>query len=209
MIAPIVQAQFTDTYTFPTGLADAPSLANVTFTPVSATNVSTTYSTTNQNFTTNQWVTGSSSADTSEYLSFGLQANAGFNLSLTQLTFKESRSATGPASMSIALWVDGVLRETSFTFATTNTSSTTTASMSLRTFDFADLTSITATSLVQFRVYAWGGTGSTGTLRLDDLSISGNVSAVPEPSAYAAFAGAAVLLGVIAQRRYTKRRTAA
>lgn len=200
----IARAQFTGTYAFGTAATDVPSVTNVSFGALTATNVSLTYSSGNGNVTINSWATNGVAADTTEYLSLTVQPNTGYTLDLTQLTLKESRSSTGPANISIALLLNGVLQETSSTFATTNTTTTTSSAMTTRTFDFANLTSITATSVVQFRIYGWGGTGSTGNLRLDDIAISGSVSAVPEPSTYAAMAGVLALAAVAVQRRRQK-----
>ena len=196
-------AQFTATYSFTSAITDTPSVTNVTFGSLTATNVTLAYSSSNSNTTTSAWVLSGSSADTTEYLSFTLNANTGYQLDVTQLTFKESRSSTGPASMSIAVYTGGILQETSSTFTTTNAAGATTASMISHTFDFADLTSVAATSIIQFRIYGWGGTNAGGTLRLDDLSVSGTAAAVPEPSTYALLGGFAALC-LVAYRRKTR-----
>lgn len=196
------RAQFTAVYNFGTALTDTPSVANVTFNPITATNVTATYSSSNANFTSNQWTTAGGSPDTAEHLSFTLQVSSGYTLSLTSFSLQASRSGTGPANISVELFVGGVSQATSSTFSPTNTTSTATSGMSTHTFDFGDLTSIAATSLVEFRIYGWGGTGSTGNLRLDDLTVNGSAtSAIPEPSTYAAIAGACALGAAVWQRR--------
>ena len=199
------RAQFTAIYSFGAAITDVPSVANVTFNSLTSTNVSSTYSAGNTNVTVNNWVTGGGSADTTEFLSVSLNANTGFTLSLTSFSFKTSRSSTGPASVSVELFVGGVSQGVSSTFSPTNTTTTTTAAMNSNTFDFADLTSIAATSTVTFRVYGWGGTGSSGNLRVDDLTINGTVSAIPEPSTYSAIFGAAVLGCAVWRRKQQKK----
>jgi hypothetical protein len=200
-------AQFTAIYTFSSAATDVPTVNNVTFTALTATNVTLNYSGTNQNTSTSAWLTNGASANTTEYLSFGLQANSGYTLDLSQLTLKASRSGTGPANISVELFVGGVSQGISTTFTPTNTTTGTTAAMGAAwVYDFTDLTSIVATSLVEFRIYGWGGTGSTGTLRLDELSLSGsvNLSPVPEPSNYALAAGILTFLAIVVRRKIAR-----
>jgi hypothetical protein len=198
------RAQFTALYTFPSSGADVPSVSNVSFTAFSGTNVTLGYSSSNQNTSTSGWALNGSAADTSEYLSFGLQANPGYTLDVSQLTFKASRSGTGPSNISIGIFVGGASQGVSSAFTPTNTATATTSAMGTAlTYNFADLTSIVATSLVEFRIYGWGATGSTGTLRLDELTVSGavNLTAVPEPSTYALGAGMVTFVAVLVRRK--------
>lgn len=202
--ASVSRAQFTATYTFTTSATDVPTVANVTFTALAATNVTLSYSSANQNTSTGQWTAGLGVADTTEFLSFGVQANPGYVLNLSQLSFKASRSGTGPPNISMDIFVGGVSQGVSGSFTPTNTSTATTTAMgSALTYNFTDLTSVVATNLVQFRIYGWGGTGSTGTLRLDDLSLSGavNLTAIPEPSTYALALSTAAFLAILARRK--------
>ena len=197
------RAQFTATYDFATAATNVPSVTNVTFTALTGTNVTVSYSSTDQITTTNQWTPSGSSADTTEYLSVGLTAASGYELTLTQLTLKESRTTGGPASISVGLFVGGSLQETSATFTTFQTGPTATSFMTSHTFDFADVGPIASTSSAEFRIYGWGGATLAGPLRLDDLVISGSVAAssVPEPSTWVALCGLAALAGTMAVRR--------
>lgn len=199
-------AQFTGTYVFQTAVTDVPSVTNVTFTSLQGTNVSLSYSGPNQNTSTSQWVLNGVSADTAEYLSFSVSSNFGYNLSLSQISFSQSRSNTGPASIAVGLYLNSILQATSSTFSTTNTTNGASSAMVTQTFDFGDINNIPSTSAVQFRIYGWGGSNSGGTLRLDNIAVSGNVALapVPEPSTYAAIFGAVALVAVVVQRRRSK-----
>lgn len=191
-----LRAQFTATYSFNTAATDVPTVANVSFSALDTTNVTLIY-TAGFNTSTSGWVTNGVVADTSEYVSLSFQASPGYMLDLTSLAFKESRSASGPANMSVAFFIAGDLQETSTPFTTTS-GTTATSSMSEHTFDFVDASTIPASSIVEFRFYGWGGSNVNGTLRLDDISVSGAVhaSAIPEPSGYAAIS--ALLTGFVA-----------
>jgi hypothetical protein len=66
------------------------------------------------------------------------------------------------------------------------------------------LTSITGTALnpLTLRIYGSGGSSaSAGNWRIDDLSVTLAVGAIPEPSTYAAIAGF-VMLGFAVARKY-------
>lgn len=198
-----VHAQFTATYTFGSTLTDIPTVANATFAPLTATN--TTVSRLSGALASSaNWVAGGSAADPAEFLSFSLSPDAGYELDLTSLTFKASSSSSGPLNVSVALYVGGIFQESSATFLPVITATATTAAMgSAHTFDFADHPDIGAGTSAQFRIYAWGGSSSTGTFRLDDISIHGSLQAVaiPEPSTYAVLLGAITLAGVALNRR--------
>jgi len=62
------------------------------------------------------------------------------------------------------------------------------------------------TGTVTFRLYGWGATNAGGVFGLgrlsgNDLAIGGSLTAIPEPSTYAAIVGVLALGGVMWQRR--------
>lgn len=193
-------AQTLGIYNFPADITDVPTAEHATFTPLAGVNTSVTRLSSGQASISN-WVTSDSAPDTSEYVSFTLQANDSYALDLTSLSFKSSRSSTGPAYFSVALFIDGVLRETSESFESSSTS-TTTSSMPEFLFNFDDTSDISATQLVEFRFYGWGGSSTAGTLRLDDITINGSVNAVPEPASFALLGGLAVIAFAATRRRH-------
>lgn len=120
-------------------------------------------------------------------LLFGVStAVTNFNVALTS-------SASGFAAAN-ALW--------SFAFNTTAP-----AAQTITLSSFPTLQDIA--SVVEFRLYGWRDVAGTTTFRIrdnsgSDLAFSGAVSAIPEPSAYAALVGAVGL--VFATRARWKRR---
>jgi hypothetical protein len=54
---------------------------------------------------------------------------------------------------------------------------------------------------ITLRIYGSGASSSLGTLRIDDVTLSGSVTAVPEPATYASILGIAALVGAAIRRR--------
>jgi hypothetical protein len=116
---------------------------------------------------------------------------ASVSVSITSIAFgyRESGTSTGPTNFFIRSSADsygsdlgsGSLVNSDNNWHTTGATSVT-------------LTFISATT---FRIYANGAASNTPTLRLDDLTLNGSVSAVPEP-ATAAMGCGVVALGVTA-----------
>ena len=63
------------------------------------------------------------------------------------------------------------------------------------------------TSPVEFRLYGWGASSGTGTFSVNDFTFNGTLSAVPEPSTYAAIAGVAGLAVALVRKRGRRRPT--
>lgn len=171
------------TYSFTGGLSVTSQVDGVDFGPLTATGA-----TLNSDGSSSGWPT-SSSFDPSYYLSISLRPEAGHQLSLTQV----SGLFSGQQSIAADLFVDNALQEHLG------------PSRFIRgdpeiTFNFSDLEGIEASSLVEFRIYSWRG----GMLNVDELTVFGEVTAVPEPASYAVLAGAIALFGAMWCRRDRK-----
>ncbi|MBI5380403.1 MAG: PEP-CTERM sorting domain-containing protein [Opitutae bacterium] len=141
-----------------------------------------------------------------DYFSFSITVNDGYSLSLTSISMKMSDTTNGPTSAALFSSVGGFSSTSSAiqTWSLTgNASNDQTITLSSGAF-----TNLTGT--VEFRLYGYGGdTGTTDKLRFrnlagNDLALCGTLSAVPEPSTYAALTGAAVF-AVTAWRRRRQR----
>jgi hypothetical protein len=135
-------------------------------------------------FTSSNWTNSDSN-----YFAFTLTPNPGSQLTLTSVTFYYAATSTGPTSFSLLSSADGFA-------APLASNSITKASGSLLASDWHSQTSsitLTFTSATTFRLTATGATSVSGGLRVDDVTLKGTVTAVPEPSTYAAWAGLLVL----------------
>ncbi|MBI4623969.1 MAG: hypothetical protein HY736_12230 [Verrucomicrobia bacterium] len=144
-----------------------------------------------------------------DYLSFSLTPASGSTFSLS--------------SMSLLFGVATATVTTNFNVALTSSASGFTAGNALWNFAFGTASpgvqTITLSSfpslqdltlVVEFRLYGWRDVSGTTTFRIrsnsgNDLSVFGTVSAIPEPSTYAALMGA-VVLALAAGARWTKPR---
>jgi hypothetical protein len=123
-----------------------------------------------------------------KYYSFTITPTAGYSITLTSLTFDYRNSGTGPASFEITAGGSSV-----GTGSLTNDTTWRSLNQSIT------MSSITSAS--EIRIYGYNGSGSSGTFAIDRVTLNGTVTAVPEPSTYAAILGGVALLGVIAIRR--------
>jgi hypothetical protein len=128
-------------------------------------------------FASNNW-SPNSSIDPTIYEGFGISADTGFHLNLSSATFSARISATGPANIEVALFLNG----SSTAYATYDVSPT--GTMSSYTFNFTPLTDADNVTSATFRFYGWNATGSGGQLYLDDVGTYGAISNVPEASTF-------------------------
>lgn len=168
-----------------TGIAACPTNGNL---PSVLTNVSGTSLTRNTITCTtllNQFnsttLNNSASINDASYIEFSASAGSGYRLNLTSLSFYRQGSGTAPNSLEVRYSTDGFATSTSWGAAPV-----TPASGTVATWDFVDFSSANG-GTVTFRIYPYGtqradlaGTAalSTGTFRLDDITINGNITAV-------------------------------
>ena len=166
-------------------LAGTSSLA---FNPTSASNHSGASG--GNNAAVRTVASASLSTSSSTYFEFTVTPAAGYQISATGLTLGSRSAGTGPTTLSLFSSVD------SFSAAlgsiVTSADSTWT-SVTLSSFSVA----AAANTPVTFRLYgAPSGTTTSANWRVDDLAFSVSaLSAIPEPSTYAALAGTAALVG--------------
>lgn len=170
---------------------------NGSTTMLSTTSASTGYSGVSGQYNAAASVVSGSSLNLSSSTAFQFTVTPaeGYTLSITNITLATRSTASGPALISIRSSLDN--------FASDLVSASSSGTWSL--ISPSSFSTITSTSAVTFRIYGYNATGAAGTAnwRIDDLTISGSasLSAVPEPSTYAAFAGLSALVFAATRRR--------
>jgi hypothetical protein len=131
---------------------------------------------------------------TSTYFAFTVTPGEGYQIQATSLTLGSRSTATGPTSVSLFSSIDSFTTPlASFSVAANSTWTSVTLSSSV----------LGATdSAVTFRLYgAPSSTSASANWRVDDMSLNVSaISAIPEPSTYAAIVGS-VMLGAAAWKR--------
>ncbi len=117
--------------------------------------------------------------------SFIITPESGFEVDFTEFSFVSRRSDTGPTSSPI------VVGGTSFGSVSNGTSFGSTPF----TIDITSVDDVTGATT--FFIGGSGASGSSGTLRIDNISVTGDVTVIPEPLA----AGGLGLLGLVGLRR--------
>lgn len=156
----------------------------------------------------------SSAIQSNDFLSFSITPNANQSISLNSIDAHNiRRSGTGPTS---GLWQyqignGGFLNLGSAFALGSNTTAAGNAQSSINLSGIADLQNVGAGTAIDFRLVLWGGTATVGTFYLNDPSnsagsdftVSGQVSAVPEPSSILLILAAG---GGVAIRRMAKQK---
>ncbi len=136
------------------------------------------------NFFSSTTLNNTASINNSSYVEFSATATAGYRFNLTKVSFVRSGSGTCPNQLEVHYSTDGFATSTSMS----NSALTTTTATTL-TWDFADFNAPLA-GTITFRLYPYGtqrsdlvggAAASTGTFRIDDVTIYGTV-VVPPPT---------------------------
>jgi endonuclease I len=120
-------------------------------------------------FNSRSWSTAASRSD-AVYAEFTVTASGGRTLTFgtdDALSFQSQRSSTGPSSAEVRYSVDGGAFVSLGTWSPPTSSASTSFVMP----------AITGASNVVFRLYGWNAGGSTGTLRFDDVRLTGETRA--------------------------------
>ncbi len=135
-------------------------------------------------------------ASASQYVSFIIQANSGFGLTLTDMSFIGNSGSTGPNTFTVQILVNGTAVQTSGSFNTGAAS---------QSFNFTDINSTQQS--VEFRFFgdSASSVNANDTMFFDQVVINGSVSAVPEPAHYAlAIFGLIFTAGSIGHSRFLR-----
>lgn len=132
----------------------------------------------------------------SNYFTFTLTPEEGYQFSTASLSFDYRATGTGPATLSVYSSADSYGSALA-AFSTTHDSAW--HSSGLLTVSLDNITATTS-----FRIYGSDASSALGTLRVDNVTLNGSVTPVPEPSTYSLFGGFAAL-GFVAFRRLRSR----
>ncbi|WP_309380991.1 PEP-CTERM sorting domain-containing protein [Cerasicoccus frondis] len=134
-----------------------------------------------------------------KYVTFSITVDEGYTLDLTTITFGIRRNGSGaPDDYAILSSISGFTD--SDALATLNTASTSAEAFSADTTSNSAFQTIAGGTTVEFRLYGWNANVDSSNTHITGASIDGTITAVPEPSTLALFAGIAAL-GVVAYRR--------
>lgn len=124
---------------------------------------------TSSSFNSNAW-SPATTQDLNSYVEVTVVATAGYQMNLAHFSFDVLRSSSGPIAGRIAMDDgNGNFSQTS-DFAPSESSQTV-------SWDFPDFT-VQSGYNVRFRIYGWQASAGTGTLRLNNVALSGAVTPV-------------------------------
>lgn len=133
-----------------------------------------------------------------DYFTFTIDPDSGYAFSGTSLAFDARVTDSGPQTLSLFSSHGGFENEI-VSFTNTN-------GILFGTYE-ADITSIvTSASPVEFRIFGAGASFWSGKFQIDNVSLTGTISAVPEPATSAAITGLGVLGFSLWRRRLVASR---
>ena len=106
------------------------------------------------------------------YFAFALTVTNAYQASLTSLSFDDRASSTGPHSFVLQISKQANFSSQIYTSSVQSTHS----AFSTTPMNTLALTNSGLTGTIYFRIYAFGATGGTGTWRLDNLNVQGDVT---------------------------------
>ncbi|GIZ09920.1 T9SS sorting signal type C domain-containing protein [Flavobacterium sp. UMI-01] len=116
--------------------------------------------------------------DTNDYFEFILTPNNGYRMTLSSLEFKAQVSAVaGPTFFALRSSLDGYVANISTPLILATGTEITPTPIDLSSPQFQDLT-----TAIHFRLYAWGGSSTTGTFSINEFAFHGSLKCdVPVP----------------------------
>jgi len=144
-------------------------------------------------YSANNWPT---TATIDDYFRFSITPDSGYQFSLTDITFDSLRSGTGPTAFGVEYSLNG---GSSWSLIESFSQGDVTT---WRTADVADANvfGTPQTGTVDFRIYATTAEASTGTWRVDNVTVNGAITVVPEPTTASFMALAGVLVAYLRRR---------
>ncbi len=125
--------------------------------------------------------------DPSDYYTFTVTPNPGYEMTLTGLELDERRSGTGIRNWLIRSSLDGFSLDLQVFSVPDDTATRVNQGLVLGP-SFAALA-----GPVEFRLYGFGAESLSGTWRIDNLEVAGSITPVPEPGTCALMFGAGLL----------------
>ena len=191
---PTAVAASTTGATYSYGAADSGALVSGSMLSGTHSSASTAWSSPAGNGST--YALSSNGWNVGDYYQISL-ATTGY--SSVSVAWDQTRSSTGPAGFEAVLSVDGGSTFSSLGSYTVNQVSWST-SVPVTTSSFASLASAAdnqASVIIRFQVVTAGTSTTTGTNRIDNISVTGAVVPIPSPGAIALVG----LAGLVARRR--------
>jgi DNA/RNA endonuclease G (NUC1) len=120
-------------------------------------------------FSSNSW--NSAALDANDYVDFAVTPPAGGQFTLTDFSFAQQRSSTGPPNWQVRIVrPDGSMGDI---FGGASTTTLATVNIPIPAFEQGPYS-----GTVRFRIYAWGASSSAGTFRQDNVVLRGDLSGV-------------------------------
>jgi hypothetical protein len=137
---------------------------------------------------------GALNTSTSDYFQISLTTDSSVTAQLTQFDFGLWRASNGPTNF--------VLRSSKDNYSANLASWTKSTPVSWTLETSNPSLALNSNETVTLRIYGFNGTGTPDpSVRLDDLTVGVNVSAVPEPGSVAIMSGLVAGLSVLSRRR--------
>ncbi len=110
----------------------------------------------------------SATIDMSDWFGFDIATDSAYVISMDSLTFEERKSATGPMFFALRSSLDGFTANLLTDSLPSNTNARN------RKLNFS--TPLKVMKPIEFRIYAWGASASTGTWRIDNVRLFGSAN---------------------------------